>query len=762
MSGSISSSKNPASSKNSASKSKLGGLRSSGGRTLKTTLRSTARAIKKNYWLWPLLAALAIGLGGWQLEQYLAGLAQSAVASQLTTTVNVQVESLSLWANNQKSINNSLASDTELVKIAQELLAESERIGGDRIQLLQSAAGKQFVKKGSEYCDHQGYIAFQLISPKRLVIAGTPEELVGKERTGFVTEFLQKALLGETTVSRPFPSQAAVEDIAGVIRTGVPTMLTVGPVKDEAGKVIAILALQQRPERDFTRILQLARPGKTGECYAFDRNGIFLSNSRFDDQLIKAGLLPDVTGSQSMLTLQMRNPGVDMMLGGRPEKRRQDQPITALLAKAQKVIEAYEKELETGGERPALEDVLVNSYLDYRGVPQAGAFRWLPEWGLGIAAEVDYAEAFELLGVFRTILYGVMALLGMSTMGLLLAAQYMDRYRREALAAAIEGKQIGQYTLEEKIGEGGMGSVYRGRHALMRRPTAIKLLGAERTTDAAISRFEREVQQTCVLNHPNTISIFDFGRTPEGVFFYAMEFLDGMDLEKLVQRYGPQPAGRVIHLLRQICGSLTEAHELGLVHRDIKPANIIISRRGGVSDFVKVMDFGLVKAVDGAKAANLTSANALTGTPLYMPPEAIQSPEKVEARSDLYAVGGVGYYLVTGQTLFSGDNVMDICMKQVNELPPKPSERLGKTVPEDLEALIMSCLAKSLDDRPMSARNMLSQLERLADARSWTAEQADVWWDDFAAGRAPTMAGPVSGRSTSQSTAMQTLIVPSR
>ena len=177
------------------------------------------------------------------------------------------------------------------------------------------------------------------------------------------------------------------------------------------------------------------------------------------------------------------------------------------------------------------------------------------------------------------------------------------------------------------------------------------------------------MQITSQLNNPNTVAIYDYGRTPEGVFYYAMEYLDGIDLQSLVERYGPQPVPRVIHILHQVCGSLYEAHSLGLVHRDIKPANIMLNRRGGEPDVVKVLDFGLVKALDDQKQAGLTQQASLTGTPLYMSPEAIQLPNSVDARSDLYAVGAVGYFLLTGQPVFEADNVVDLCQKHVATPP---------------------------------------------------------------------------------------------
>ena len=298
-------------------------------------------------------------------------------------------------------------------------------------------------------------------------------------------------------------------------------------------------------------------------------------------------------------------------------------------------------------------------------MPVVGAWTWLPESDIGVATEIDYAEAFRPLTILQRTFWGLFALLALAALAIFVFTLVVARLRREAQKAAIEAQQLGQYKLEQKLGAGGMGVVYKGHHAMLRRPTAIKMLDVDKVNEASIERFEREVQITSQLNNPNTVAIYDYGRTPEGVFYYAMEYLDGIDLQTLVERYGPQPVPRVIHILQQICGSLYEAHSLGLVHRDIKPANIMLNRRGGEPDVVKVLDFGLVKALDDEKQAGLTQQNSLTGTPLYMSPEAIQLPNSVDPRSDLYAVGAVGYFLLTGQPVFEAENVVELCQKHV-------------------------------------------------------------------------------------------------
>lgn len=305
-----------------------------------------------------------------------------------------------------------------------------------------------------------------------------------------------------------------------------------------------------------------------------------------------------------------------------------------------------------------------------------------------------------------------------------------------------ESRRLGQYTLEEKIGEGGMGIVYRARHAMLRRPTAVKLLPPEKAGDENILRFEREVQLTAGLSHPNTVAIFDYGRTADGIFYYAMEFLDGINLEQLVALEGPLPAGRVVHILRQVGGSLAEAHEVGLVHRDVKPANIILCERGGMADVAKVVDFGLVKrfhtdSTDATTAVTLQST--IVGTPLYIAPECFSGDGHVDARSDRYALGAVAYLLLTGTPVFSAKTVVEICAHHLHTPPVPPSQRLGACVPPDLERLVLRCLAKSPADRPQSARALLHELDGAA-VEAWSATDAANWWGQYRRTRAPARA----------------------
>jgi hypothetical protein len=293
-----------------------------------------------------------------------------------------------------------------------------------------------------------------------------------------------------------------------------------------------------------------------------------------------------------------------------------------------------------------------------------------------------------------------------------------------------DANEVGQYTLEERIGEGGMGVVYLARHALLRRPTAIKLLPAHRAGEQAVRRFEQEVRLTSSLTHPNTIAIYDFGRTPDGMFYYAMEYLDGITLEQLVAFDGPQPAARVIQILKQVCGSLSEAHAAGLIHRDIKPANLMLCVRGNLPDQIKVLDFGLVKEHTADVALGLSTDGALLGTPAYLSPEGILNPRGVDARSDLYALGAVAYWLLVGAPLFASETIVEVCAHHLHSAPPAPSERSPSRVPPALDELIVRCLAKDPAQRPASALELGLALESIETDGPWT--RAEEWWRERA------------------------------
>jgi len=650
---------------------------------------------------------------GWWVRGRMEGAMKSQIAGNLQTILAANAEALRAWAATVKSHAELAAEDVRLRELVGGLVQRAEQQGpapaGQAVMLNapELAALRAHLKAA---LDRHGFNGFVVLDTNVAVLASMREQLVGlKSPPGYAEQF-QSAFSGTAVVTRPFPSVALLVDEKGQLRSGVPTMFAAAPVRSPQGRIMAALGLRLEPEKQFTRILATARSGESGETYAFDRKGLLLSESRFDDQLRQLSLIPDSADARSILTLELRDPLVDLTKGKSAPKRRAELPFTRAAA-------------ESIAGRAGVD---VAGYRDYRGVPVVGAWTWLPDFDLGLVTEMDVAEAFRPLRILRMGFFFMFGLLGLGAASIFVLMRLANRWQDSARKAALTARQLGQYALEEKIGAGAFGTVYRGHHALMRRPVAVKLLDAGKANETSIARFEREVQLTCQLTHPNTISLYDYGRTPEGVFYYAMEFLDGLSLDALVVKYGPLPEGRVIHILRQVCASLAEAHGQGLVHRDIKPHNIFLTRRGGIPDFVKVLDFGLVKARNLEGQLELTAANATLGTPLYMSPEAVERPDTVEARSDLYSLGAVGYYLVTGEPVFLGLTIGEVMMQQVKAVPEKPSVRLGELLSPDFEELLLRCLAKKPADRPASARALETALGRCSV--QWGREQAEEWW----------------------------------
>ena len=300
-------------------------------------------------------------------------------------------------------------------------------------------------------------------------------------------------------------------------------------------------------------------------------------------------------------------------------------------------------------------------------------------------------------------------------------------------------RELGSYRLEHRLGAGGMGQVWSASHRLLARPAAIKLIRSSVTgygagaTDDLRRRFEREAQVIAQLRSPHTVTLFDFGVTEEGSCYYAMELLDGIDAETLIKRFGPIPAERVVQILRQMCHSLSEAESRGLVHRDIKPANIFLCRYGEDHDFVKILDFGIAKAVQEPSSetqAALTIPNLIHGTPAFIAPEQALGGADVDARADIYSTGCVAYWLLTGQLVFTADTAMKLLLAHAHTPPEPPSSRVTLPIPPDLEALVLSCLAKDREHRPKSAQDLLHRLDAIPLTQPWTDIRAREWWNE--------------------------------
>lgn len=677
-----------------------------------STISASGRLLRRQIWIWPLLAAAVLGGIGWWVSWSVESAMRQQRINELTTVLNADVTALRQWMDNQLATAQLLAADEMLRPLVQELLDVADGTPAARSHLMQTGAQAAIRVRLAERLRSGKFTGFLLVSPAGTVVATEEDAPLGAQLSGYRRDFFAGVTNGQSAMSKPFLSPLLLADEQGQLQANQPCMYVAAPIRDEGGRAIAALGLRIRPGSEFTRILHVARSGETGETYAFDRGGVILSQSRFDEELKQIGLLVDRPGSRSILSVELRDPGVNMVAGERPTVRRSDQPLTRMARAAVRGIDGHD----------------VDGYRDYRGVPVVGAWQWLDEYDFGVATEVDVDEAFAPAYILRRAFAVLMGLLIAAAGGIYVAMLLIARQRRQLRDANLAAQQFGQYTLVEEIGSGGMGTVYRARHALLRRPTAVKLLNPESMSDTAIARFEREVQLTSELTHPNTVAIYDYGRTPEGIFYYAMEYLDGVNLDDLVQRYGALPEARAVFILRQVCSSLAEAHAAGMVHRDIKPANIFLTCCGGQHDFVKLLDFGLAKSAGGRPEPSLTATNTVAGTPLYMSPESITNPDQVDARADVYAIGAVGYLMLTDSPVFAGSSSSEIYLMHVSTHPQPPSARTRQPISPELESLLLRCLAKSPADRPADAGELLRLLEACPATGIWTPADAANWW----------------------------------
>lgn len=644
-------------------------------------------------------------VGGW-VHHGISTTLRQILGEKLRGMLDADVAAVELWIDSKKARVREWSRDRTLSEATTELL-RIDAAGADARQRL-SAAPPQAVIRARLNELAQAPIDYLLWDRTQTVVADSSPaaQSLARVATPRGAKLLNDVFHGETILCIERPTEPLVREVSA--KDDVPMLTLIGPITGEDDRVVAAIMVRDIDRAgELNQILRHVFTGQTGECYAFDREGIMLTDSRFDEELTRLGLIPSAGQTRSATVVALRDPGGDLTAGYRPARPLATCPLTSMAAHA------------VAGEN----GIDLEGYRDYRGVEVIGAWKWLPKYHFGMAIEIGRWEAYSPLH-YLDVAFGVLlVLLAAALAAVVISRLSIMRLRREHAA-----RQLGQYTLEQLIGEGGMGQVYRARHALLKRPTAVKVLRPEHSAPEMLARFEQEVQLSSQLTHPNTIEIYDYGRTPEGVFYYAMEYIDGLNLSQVSALAGPLPAGRVIHILRQVCGSLREAHSRGLIHRDIKPQNIMLCCRGGEADVVKVLDFGLVKQMAPIETSGAASTTVIAGTPLYMAPERLLDPHAVDARSDLYSVGAVGYKLLTGEDVFCADGASSL-LAQILELPaPRPSECTTNAVPRELDDVIAACLAKRADDRPESAARLLAALDAAGSLVPWSQRQALQWW----------------------------------
>jgi len=632
-----------------------------------------------------LIVALILGLFGVLTTQRTKAALAKMRGQETLTILNSNVETLHYWIKNFQTTTELIAADDQIVESIETLLEQPKP--SETSNNLDSILSVPLAKtKGFTFIvtDLNGHILYSPISEYNGQRVG---DRFGKE--------IFSVAGGKPQFISPF--YPLKKDGQNEYYTEKPMVWMQVPVYNKQGEIIATFGIGRNADTEFTNILRTARMGQSGETYAINKAGWFISESRFEKDMRGNGMMHSDTNISSILNLQAR-----------VKNYKTSHDLLPLTALANLVI----ANADAKGDHES--KYLIEPSEDYKGAQVIGAGVWLPEYEFGVITQVDAKEAFAPAKYLYVLIAVVLLLLlSASAYSFYSARQLVDM--RGAVNSAI---QLGQYELKKLIEEGGMGAVYLAQHRLLKRPTAIKVIRLDKQDQASAKRFEREVHLASQLTHPNTIEIYDYGFTSGDKAYFAMEYLNGRNLAAIVKSSGAMPPGRVVHILRQVCASLFEAHTLGMVHRDIKPQNIMLLNRIGLHDFVKVLDFGLAKPF--VETSGIEETRAITGTPVYIAPERLKRPGLAEPSADIYAVGALAYFLLAGNPIFSYSSDLDILYQVLNEMP-KP---LPETVPQNLARLTFFCLEKSPEERPTSIEELKMFLDNLAIEYPWTSEDA--------------------------------------
>ena len=655
------------------------------------------------------IVAISLAAMGWWSYGQVRGSLRDLRAAGLAALLESESEALTIWIGEKKRAAERWAAEEPVQREAAALVRLAES-GMDAVSVCRSPARQKLLAKIAPFVALEEAVAVNLIGRNGAIIAALNDAYCGLSvaESDFATR-LKPVFEGRTVFVRPFEERERVGGSAG-LPFDRPLVWVETPIRNAAGEVIAALGFGRLADSRFGSLLTLSTTKSSREAYAFDSHGMMLTQSRYLGDLRVAGLV--AAADSGILRIPVRDPGGDIVAGFRPARPPAEWPLTALAAAA---LQAP----ATGG---PFEGAILEPYRSYRGAEVIGAWRWLREKEVVIAVEIEEAEAYAPLKYVEIAFTTLLAFFAVALAAAMSSSVWAVRLKLR------EARRVGPYTLEREIGEGGISHVYLARHSHLKRPVAVKVLKEALASDEAVTRFEREVQLCSRLSHPNTIEIYDYGRTREGAFYYAMEYLDGLSLEDLVGKEGRLPVARAVHVLRQVCGSLKEAHDHGLVHRDVKPHNLMLCRHGGEHDVVKVLDFGLVKELENPHTRDITQFARVLGTPLYMAPERLRNPADADARADIYALGAVAFFVLTGRRVFETQSDHDLVYQVLNVEAPSIARSGAGDAPAALDALVSRCLAKDRDARPGSIAEVAAVLAEVARGLPWREDEARQWW----------------------------------
>lgn len=638
---------------------------------------------------------------------------RTRVEQDLKATLTARCTAITAWIEAERATFNGWARSKAIRSTIADLITDAELNGYDHASLEKSPHQAKLAEELSSLSQNRTTMRFAVWDRAGRLVAGStvaPGSL-GNGVTEVGAVMLTRVFGGETVLWastrnayissgwKP-PTLPSGESL----RLGV---VLVVPVEDDNGEKIAALLIGGMGLQDrLEEVVHGQWYGESVETFMFDVNGYLVTESRFADQVHQLGLVDNPTDTGTAHALRLGDPGGNLLKGYRPTKPQEEWPLNRMAA--------------SGVTGRAGTDF--DGYRDYRGVPVVGVWRWLESCRMGVAVEEDYDSAFA---ADRQMSMFVTGQLAMAVFLICVALALASFHARKA--AKLSEQTLGPYQILDLLGEGGLARVHLARHVLLQRLTALKVLKADRLATENMSRLAREVKLASSLTHTNTVQIWDFGYDTTGHFYCAMEFIPGLTLAELIRKHGPIPSARVVYLLRQICGSLREAHALGIVHRDIKPQNIMICERGGEYDVVKVLDFGLAKEFD-TPDRNLTRTQNLVGTPQYIAPERIRDPQSLDVRSDVYSVGVVAYNLLTGRDLFDFQNPMEALKFALSFQPQSFSDLVPGGLPEELDELIQDCLQENPSKRPQTMSELMARLDRIPFFTPWCNSLAMEWW----------------------------------
>jgi serine/threonine-protein kinase len=651
------------------------------------------------------LAALAstivLGSIGWWTHLEVEDSMRATRGAELKSVLDSQAKSLGVWIDDQKLGVQRLASDRQLRERVSSINAPDRDVATVSTNYCESTDAFELVARLEDTLKGVGTVAFNVIVSSAEIIASNHSEYCGlRYRAEAFERDLAPVFAGETGFVAPHFDADNLEDATHWLPLERPLIWIRAPIRNDAGEVIAVLGVGYFADEQFSTILASARAGATDEVYAFDRNGVMLSRSRFEETLWERASLP--AGASAIGRLVLRPPLDD-------EGARTRLVEAALAARA--------GQEGAGG-------MLLEPYTGYLAMSVVGGWRPLANDELFIAIEMNAEEAYAPLEVLDTVFAVVFAVLIAAV-----CVALFSWFSAVLIRAEVEKDRMGPYWLGERIGEGGVGNVYHARHDLLKRPSAVKLLKPARATEEMTARFRREAKLASQLTHPNMIDIYDYGVGIDGSLFFAMELLEGDTVGELVLRGGPMPVARAVHILRQVCAGLAEVHGKGMVHRDISMTNIMACLYGGEYDFVKILDLGLVKSLVDEQSQTVTRSLRILGTVQYMAPERLRNPSDVDARTDVYALGAVAFFILSGRRMFETEDTLALTTRVINEAPERLSEVATQPIPPELDELVAACLEKERESRPESILAVKEVLDRIAERERWSQSEAKAAWE---------------------------------